>query len=58
MAKYFAIRGIVNLEREATANPLARVRSLHTHFDQDGFGPDVPAPANIIYVIKWTKKQR
>lgn len=33
---------IVKLEQETAQNPLSRVRTLHTHFNQDNFGPDVP----------------
>ena len=32
---------IVELERQTLQNPLSRVSTLHTHFNQDGFG-DVP----------------
>ena len=33
---------ILKLQQETMQNPLSRVRTLHTHFNQDNFGPDVP----------------
>jgi hypothetical protein len=32
---------IADLAAATAANPLMGIRGLHTHFDQDGFGPDV-----------------